>query len=98
MPRLEVDYKRLPAHLHAGMKRYLEEGEMPGGFLTAALSNNFVDAMAQADAECTKSIHEICKWLYWECPAPAWGSLEKMRGWCKAIKDEKASITPETKG
>jgi hypothetical protein len=82
----EINYKPLPEHLRAGAKRYLEEGVMPGDFLTAAFCNNLLSAVVLADDEALSRLKEIAMWLHWEVPSSAWGSREKMHMWCENVK------------
>jgi hypothetical protein len=61
---------------------YIEEGEMPGGFLVAVLCNDLVEAFGKADEVNRACLWDWCLWLYNEAPMPAWGSAEKVLTWC----------------
>ena len=44
-----INYEMLPESLRSGMRRYIEDGVIPGGFLVAVLSDSLSDAMGRAD-------------------------------------------------
>jgi len=71
------------------MRRYIEEGALPGSFLRAVICNKLVEAFAQADSTNILRLFDYADFLYNEVPSPCWGSEEKMLEWaekCKAIK------------
>ncbi len=80
-------YYLLPDHLREGMRRYVEEGLQPGGFLQAVLRNDFVDAVGHADAVSFLALYSIATFLL-ELPPQAWGSEAKVKAW-KGIPDGK---------
>lgn len=69
---------------------YVERGYQPGGFVTAVLENNLVDAVSRADRENLEHLKEICQYVYWNIPADCWGSKAKVKDWLKN-KREKVS-------
>ena len=75
------DYSTLPDGLQGGMKRYVEDGILPGNFLTAILENDQVTAVFRADDTNVKLIPDIVKWVHWEIPNSAWGSKENVTRW-----------------
>lgn len=58
------------------LKRYVERGIEPGGFLTAVLENDLMGAMGRADAINRANLHNICRYVYNELPSHIWGSRE----------------------
>lgn len=76
-----LNYSKLPERLQAGTQRYIEDGILPGSFLRAVISNNLKESFARADDDNRPVLFDIVKWFYWECPAPAVGSEEKMLAW-----------------
>ena len=76
-----INYNKIPEHCRAGMKRYIEEGTIPGGFLQAVISNNLVQALGQADSINKTRMHNYISFLYNEAPLSSWGSKEKMLAW-----------------
>lgn len=82
----------LPEHLRAGMKRYVEDGILPGKFLTACLKNNLLGAVGRADDCSYAHLKEICNFLYNEIPSTMWGDTESVQNWvraCNARREEK---------
>ena len=61
------------------LSRYVEQRIKPGGFLTAVLENNLMDAVARADTMNMINLHSICKYIYNELPWHVWGSPEKVK-------------------
>ena len=77
----EINYDKIPEHCRAGMKRYIEEGFIPGDFLQAIISNNFVEAYKRADYTNTVHIINYADFLYNEAPMRSWGSERIMFEW-----------------
>lgn len=82
----DVNYTLLPEHMRDGARGYVEFGLAPGGFLSAVLENNFVDAFGKADAINRASLHDWAIWLWNEAPSDCWGSREKVRAWIERLK------------
>jgi len=78
-----VDVSALPEHMRGAVKRYLNDGIMPGDFLTAALHNDLVHSYGLADDINMAAMRTWTEWLYMECPGQAWGSPKKVREWCR---------------
>jgi hypothetical protein len=81
MSRYHVDYSKLPEHMRSGAETYVEQGVEPGGFLTAVLCNDFVNAFGKADEINFARMHDWASWLWNEAPSQCWGSREKMNAW-----------------
>lgn len=62
---------------------YRDKKEPTGDFLQAVLENNLEKSLRNADPESFKIIPEIIKYLWWEFPAPIWGSPEKVQNHLK---------------
>jgi len=73
----------LPEHIRGGVKRYVEEGIEPGGFLRAVISNDLSGAFGKADSINSANLENIIKWFYNYAPSQCWGSPEKMVKWMK---------------
>jgi hypothetical protein len=71
----------LPEHMRDGARRYIEDRILPGGFMTAVLENNLVDAYQKADTVNLARMKDWVMWLYWECPRAAWGSPLRVKTW-----------------
>jgi hypothetical protein len=74
-------YEGLPESLRAGMRRYIEDGIGPGGFLTTCLENDLMGALRFANNTNLQHLEEIVEWIYWESPHDCWGSKEKVAAW-----------------
>jgi len=59
---------------------YIEHGIMTGGFLTAVMENDLVEAFARADSINTEWMREWAFFLY-NAPGECWGSPEKVKAW-----------------
>lgn len=77
----EGEYAAIPEGMREGMMRYVEDRKEPGGFLTAVISNNLIDAVCRADKANLPVIKECAQWFYNIAPSPCAGSPEKMRMW-----------------
>lgn len=75
------NYDNLPEDLQGPLRRYIEEGIPPGGFLTAVLANDLAGAVGRADHVNIRRIPEIVKWIYNEAPHTCWGSYDKVNEW-----------------
>ena len=71
----------IPAHTKASLDRYVNDRIMPGGFLTAVLSNDLFGAVAHADRANLEALTEIVKYVYNELPSGCWGSKDIMWRW-----------------
>ena len=78
-----IDVSALPEHMQGAVRRYLNDGIMPGDFLTAALSNDLVHSYGLADETNRAAMRTWAEWLWMECPGQAWGSPEKVSKWCR---------------
>ena len=82
------NYEMLPEHCRAGMKRYIENGVIPGSFLQAVICNDLVGAFSLADSINSERLKDYAHFLYNEIPSPAWRSKEKMKAWAEARRME----------
>ena len=77
----DVDYSVLPEPMRGGMRRYIEDGVIPGDFLCAVLENNLVEAYGRADRDNTAQMKKFADFLYNQAPKTAWGSKDRIRQW-----------------
>lgn len=73
----------IPERTKQTIDDYVEHGYNPGGFVSAVLENNLVDAVSRADRENLEHLSEICDYVYWKIPADCWGSTAKVKDWRK---------------
>lgn len=79
-----IDYSKVPVdYMREGIENYLEHGVMPGGFLTALLSNELMESFARADENNIRAMSQWVMFVFSEIPMNARGSLEQMESWCK---------------
>lgn len=71
----------VPEHLHDGLILYVTDHVLPGGFLSAVLRNDLLDAFNRADDESMAAMPNLVKWLYNCAPSPCWRSADAVRRW-----------------
>lgn len=80
--KLEQDsYFPVREDLLGALECYLNQGIMPGGFMTAVLENNLSEAFGRADYENSENLRNIVGYIYNNVPSTAWGSKEKIGQW-----------------
>jgi hypothetical protein len=60
---------------------YIANKREHGGFLTAVLRNDLVEAVGRADDQNLHIIPAIVAYLYNEAPSRCWGSPERVDAW-----------------
>ncbi len=80
----EISYDRIPEHMRGGARRYVEQGILPGSFLTMILENDFVHAASRADDTNKLRLLDYAAWLMMDLPMAAWGSGETVRDWIRS--------------
>lgn len=73
----------IPERMKGGVTRYIERGVLPGHFLEAVFSNDFMEAFKRADEENGWIMREYARFLYNYCPAGSFGSPAKFKAWLK---------------
>lgn len=71
----------IPLRMMPGIRRYIEDGIMPGDFLTAIFENDLVHSMGLADDENLENIPAYASYLYNEVPQSCWGSKKIVKDW-----------------
>ena len=84
MTDINKGYNLLPTYMQGGMRRYIEEGVRPGDFLSAVLSNNFMDAWLRADNTNQKQMRKYAEFLYVYAPPESFGSETNFEAWIMA--------------
>jgi len=72
-------YYPIREDLYGALERYLNNGIMPGSFLTAVLQNNLCEAIGRADHMNQPNLHNIVGYIYNHLPSNSWGSPEKVK-------------------
>lgn len=81
--RTALHERGVPEHLHDGLMRYVMLGGVPGGFMTAVLSNDLMESFARADGLCRNAMFELVSFLHEDVPGSCHGSPEKVWAWMK---------------
>lgn len=68
---------------------YVQYGLIPGGFVTAVLSNDLMEAVGRADSENRRDLYEICQYVRDTVPIDGRGSVQKVSSWLKRKSDER---------
>lgn len=73
----------LPAHMRYGVQAWIERGRdsRPGGFLSAFLRNDLMDALGRADEENLAALHRYAVYFYCYAPGDCYGSVEAFNSW-----------------
>jgi len=71
----------IPPHMLAGLQRYIGHGEPVGGFLTAVLENDLIEACSRADDVNLENLPAYAAFLYARAPRDCYGSPEKVAAW-----------------
>ena len=77
---------QVPDHCRDGLVDYFSLRHLPGGFLTAVLENNLMEAFGRADDTNRSTMFNYVDFLYNYAPAPAWGSPAKVLAWVEDPK------------
>lgn len=82
----------IPDHMVEGLDLWIEQGILPGSFLTAVLCNDLMDACGRADELNILNLPAYCAYLYNEAPSTCFGSPEKVRAWVERKASERAAM------
>lgn len=75
----------IPERMMGGIARYIEQGIIPGSFLTAVICNDLADAVGRADEENMANLPAYVAYFDNEAPATCWGSRERMAAWVESF-------------
>ena len=71
----------IPERTKRSLDRWACFAEYQGGFITAVLENNLVEAFNKADRKNLNALDDIVKYIYNHLPFECWGSIEKVEKW-----------------
>lgn len=74
-------YFDAPANILDAIWDYAENHNPHGGFVTAVLENNLMEALGRADEFSRAGIFDICRYVRWEIPGNCHGSPEAVQAW-----------------
>jgi len=72
-----------------GIRRYIEKGLPPGGFLTAIITNDLRGAVEHADYFNINHIPAFVAYFVNEAPGPCYGSKAIMKTWTDKLRGSK---------
>ena len=76
-----LDYELLPVQYEEGLRKYIEDGVLPGHFLSAVLKNDLKHAVSSHDKDSYDELKLLVSWCHWEIPGDSYGSAIKVRTW-----------------
>lgn len=76
-----LNYEAAPENMRGGLKRFIENGILPGNALTAVLENDLKRTIAHADETTLANLRSLVQWIYCEAPYSCWGSVDNVRAW-----------------
>lgn len=80
-------YNKIPARMLDPITRYVMNGTPPGGFLTAVITNNLLDASTRADKANEQLLRAYAQLFWWWTPRECHGSVERMEAWMRYCAD-----------
>ncbi len=72
-PDIGAFEKAVPAHLRAGLLRYIRMGGKPGKFLRAVLDNDLGEAIGRGDRVSLRHLPTLVLWIRNSTPRLCWG-------------------------
>lgn len=75
------NYPNIPPNLLVALRRYARDHVAVGGFLTAVLENDLVNAAGRADPFNRPHIADLALWCYNCLPGGCWGSPANVAAW-----------------
>lgn len=84
--------------MEAALRRYVEDGLIPGDFLQSVICNDLVEACGRADYVNIQNLPAFAAYLYNEMPATSWGSREKMLAYAAEQKAARGAGQPAPAG
>jgi hypothetical protein len=74
------DWSLIPEYMREGLRKWIDDGIEPGGFLQAVLKNQFAQAVTRADGMNTLILRSYAHFLF-TCPSDCWGSEDAYKAW-----------------
>lgn len=78
----------IPDRMMPAIRRYIDEGVIPRGFLQAVICNDLQEAWGYADDENLENLPAYVAFFCDETPLICWGSRKKMLAWAEKIRKE----------
>jgi hypothetical protein len=90
-----LEVSGIPDYMHDGLVMYLRYGVRPGAFLLALLSNDFMEACANADQNNQLALFRYAAFFY-NLPNACYGSRAKVDQWLKVGAERRATTEGAT--
>jgi len=74
----------IPEHMHSAVISYVVDHLQPGGFLTAVLENNLMEAASRADSTNIQHLENYARLLY-NLPRNCWGDPSVVDKWLREV-------------
>jgi len=71
----------IPEYMKESLREYVQRGVPLGGFLSAVVSDEFLEAFKRADDGNTAIMHQYACYVYNEMPMGSHGSREIYKSW-----------------
>jgi hypothetical protein len=78
---MNIGVETLPEYMQGAIRRYIEHGIPPGGFLKAVFENDLVQSAACADEINKRRLYDYASFLYAYAPSGCWGSPQIVERW-----------------
>lgn len=78
----------IPPHMHDAVREYILNRHQPGDFLTAIMSNDFLEAASRADEKNQRALWGWACFLHNYVPAACCGSTAKVNDWLNPPTEE----------
>lgn len=83
----EAADRLIPDYMHGGLRRWIEQGIVPGQFLCAVLQNDLEEAVGRADGTNINLLPKYVAFLFNYAPRGCWGSKENFEDWKNLHED-----------
>ena len=84
----DMVFRNIRPDIIESLHRYIFHGIEPGGFLTAVLCNDLVEAVGRADHRNIRCLKDIVSYCYMQLPMGSWRTEANYVNWLKRFKDE----------
>jgi len=81
IPLSKADWSRVPFHLRRSLQDYVEEGHIPGRFMTGVLADRLEMTMNSSDPKGWRALNEILAFIHLYLPPESYGTPERVANW-----------------
>lgn len=84
----------IPDRMMGGIRRYIDQGIVPGEFLCAVIQNDLRETVGRADEENMGNLPAYVAYFYNEAPSLCWGSPKAMQEWIELHEEKRRESEP----